>query len=233
MAIIRIKPGVVTAQDGTYPELRGARKGGLVSQDVGGRFEESCYRGALFAGGMVGTSIASATFTTADGLSATLATAATATPIAGLWNPSGSKVNAVILQATISIYLTALQATGPGAVVWAAFSGQSASITTGLSPVSRNTYLSSGSQCKNLAGVALTGLQNTGIFLGASPITSNLLAVSELQTAAGFLTGAGNAVENVDGSIIVPPGGIVALFGTVTPVGCSAASSLLWEEIPL
>lgn len=221
------------ADGGGDAPMRQTRLGALAVTDAHSRFYEQTTRGNMFVGGMVGTSIASATFTTADGLSATLATAATATPITGLWNPLSSKVNAVIVQATISMYLTALTATGPGALVWVAFNGQSANLTTALAPVSRSTYLPSGSQCKNLSGVALTGLQNTGIFLGASSITGTLLAVSELQTAAGFLTPAGNAVENVDGSIIVPPGGILALFGTVTPVACSAAASLLWEEVAI
>jgi hypothetical protein len=233
MAIIRIKPGVVVAQDGTYPELRGGRTGELLSSDAHARFQEATYRGNVYAGGMQLTSIANATFTTATSLSATLATAATATPIVGIWNPSTSLVNAVILQAVVETIITALQVTGTGGYVWCAFIGQVASISTGLSPINRKTFVSTGSQVKNLAGVALTGLQNTGSFLSASGLGSPALNLSTLQTAAGLMPSNGPAIDNIDGSIIVPPGGILGLFAATTPVAISCATSLLWEEIPL
>ena len=91
MAIFRVKTGPQVAQDGTYPELRGSRKGGLVSQDVGSRFEEACYRGTLFS---TGTSVAALS-------AATILLTASAQPILGVWNPLNSPVNLVILQAAI------------------------------------------------------------------------------------------------------------------------------------
>jgi hypothetical protein len=230
---LQLQTGPQTVADGSPAVMRGGKLGDGIVSELHGRFYEQTYRGNVFAGGMQLTSIANATFTTADSLSATLATAATATPIVGIWNPSTSGVNAVILQAVVETIITALQMTGPGGYVWVAFAGQVAPISTGLAPINRKTFASTGSQCKNLAGVALTGLQNTGAFLGASGLGNPALNLSTLQTAAGLMPANGQAVENIDGGIIVPPGGILALSAATTPVAISCAASLLWEEVPV
>ena len=39
--------------------------------------------------------------------------------------------------------------------------------------------------------------------------------------------------ENFDGSLIIPPGYVLALMATTTPVAHSAVSNILWEEVPL
>jgi hypothetical protein len=198
------------------------------------RFYEQTVRGNTYSTGMQITSVSNATFSTADGLSGTLSTAATSTPVVGLWNPSNSGVNAVILQAVVPLIITALQVTGTGPLVWAVYAGQTANITTSVQvPVNRKTFTASGSQCRGVTGIALTGLQNTGNFLAASAIDTPALNLSTLQTAAGLMPFKGNPVENLDGSIVIVPGSILALYTSGTPVAISAASSLLWEEVPV
>lgn len=221
--------------DGSTIDARGGRLGDTIVSELNGRFYEQTYRGNTYSTGMQLTSISNATFTTADGLSGTLATAATATPILGIWNPTTSNVYAVMLQATLGVVETALQATGCGAFVWAGFTGQSA-ITIGsqATPVNRKTLLPSGSQIKGLSGLALTGLTLTGNFIAASALGGGSSTnASTLQTAAGFNTQQVSYTENLDGSLIVPPGGILALFCSSTPVAHSAVSSAMWEEIQL
>lgn len=227
--------GPVTAGDGSTPLLRLGRSAELIVGELHGRFYETTFRGATYSAGMQLTSVSNATFTLATATSGTLATAATATPIVALWNPSTSSVNAVLLQAQVSMINTALQETGAGSLVWLGWSSQSA-LTLGSFGWNRKTLAVQGSQCKVLAGVALTGLSAiqsaTTNILGASTISPGALSnVSTLQTAAGLSPAAGNMVENIDGAIIVPPGGLVALFASTTPVAWSAASSLLWEEV--
>jgi hypothetical protein len=232
MANIGIQQGATGKQIGQVPIASAGEFGELLISELQARFYEQNYRGNLYSGGMQTTSISNATFTTADGLSGTLATAATATPIVGIWNPSTSGVNAVIFQSIVAPVLTAATSTGTGPLVWAGFVGQTASITTGLNPINRKTFVSPGSsQVKNLAGVALTGLQNTGSFLGASGSSTDSTNFSFVGTAAGAMTFTGGHVENVDGGIIVPPGGILALFASTTPVAVSAATSLIWCEV--
>jgi hypothetical protein len=227
----QVGPQIV--QDGAFNEFRLGRTAEQIVQELHGRFYEQAYRGVLFSGGMTTTSISNATFTTADANNATLATAATSTPICGIYNPSTSTVNAVILQATLSLVNSAATETGLGGLVWVAYTGNSA-ISTGSNPVNRKTLVALGSQCKNLAGVALTGLASvsTGI-MAASALSQPFNNFSFVGTAAGAPTFYPASVENIDGSIIVPPGGVLGLFCVTTPVAWSAAASLLWEEVAI
>lgn len=224
--LIQGQVGVVTGQDGSQVTARQGRTGELMFSELHGRFYEQAFRGALFSGGMTTTSINAATFTSAT-------TGATATPIAGVYNPLSSSVNLVILQATLTVGITALQATGGGPFVWMASVGNNA-ITTGAAPYNRKTLTQFGSSARNMAGVALTGMTGTlGIIGGSALGGGSAHATAVLGTAAGLHTQMLGFVENLDGSIIVPPGGVLALMATTTPVAHSAASSILWEEVPL
>ena len=198
----------------------------MIVSELHGRFYEQVYRGNVFSGGMSLTAINAATFT-----SATLT--ATCTPILGVWNPVGSGVNLAILYAKLSATLTALQNTGGGPYVWAVSTGNG-SIATGLAPFSRNTLQQVGSKAKNLAGVALTGLTNSLVVAGASALGGgNAYNIASLGTAAGFSTTHAAAMEVLDGLWMVPPGGVLVLLATTTPVGHSAASAMIWEEVPI
>ena len=84
-----------------------------------------------------------------------------------------------------------------------------------------------------MSGIALTGLTNNLVVRQASGIGGgNLLNIATLDTAAGFSTTQQAQVENIDGAWQIPPGGVLALLATTTPVAHSAASGLLWEEVP-
>jgi hypothetical protein len=158
---------------------------------------------------------------------------ATCTPIIGVWNPGTSQVNVVVLQAILQIALTALQNTGGGPFVWAASVGNNA-ISTGLTPINRRTLQTGASGVKGFAGTALTGLTNNLVVLHAAGVAGgNLYNIATLSTAAGFTTPMIPSVENIDGGFVVPPGGVLALLATTTPVAQSASSALLWEEVAL
>ena len=215
--------------DGTTPVqgFRQGKQGELIASELHARFYEQVYRGNVFSGGMTLTAINAATFT-----SATLG--ATCTPLMGVWNPQNSNVNAVILAAKLSVSLTALQNTGAAPFVWAASVGNNATLSLGLQPWKRNTLQQTGSLLKNLAGVALTGLVNNLAVVGASALSGgNAYNIASLGTAAGFTTTQAAAVEWLDGLYIVPPGGVLVLLATTTPVAHSAASTLVWEEVPI
>src|ERR1700752_4753294 len=195
--------------------------------DAAARFTDAALGGRLFSGGMTLTSISNATFSTGT-------LGATATPIVGVWNPNNSGKNLVILQVRIAPVNTALQTTGAGALMWASSIGNG-SISTGNAPFNRGTGVASGSVAKDMSGVALTGLTNNLVvrdaLAGGSGVISNL---STLKTAAGLFPPMVASLENVDGGIIVPPGGILAVLCTTNPpVAISAASSILWEELPI
>jgi len=221
-----VRVGPITAQSGTVNPARAGNTGELAVLDAHSRFQEAAIRGNLFSCGMSLTSISAATFSTGT-------LGATATPIIGVWNPTGSGKNLVIIQARVQIVNTALQVTGAGALVWCTAVGQNA-ISTGIIPLSRLSLALSGSVAKGFANTALTGLTGNLTVQEASGLGGLLSNLSTLQTAAGLMPQAPTFVDNIDGAIIVPQGGVLALLCTTNPpVAISAASSLLWEEIPI
>jgi hypothetical protein len=224
---IQAKVGPLVLADGSLADPRLGKAGELIVQEFHGRFYEQTYRGNVYGFGNTLTAINNATFTTAT-------LGATATPVLGLWNPANSPVNLVLLQAALALALTALQATGGGPFVWAASTGN-AVITTGSAPFNRKTLAQVGSQAKAFApSTALTGLTNNLVLMEGSEMNpAPLLSLAFLQTAAGALTPAVPAVQNFDGSLIVPPGGVIALLATTTPIANSTAGRLLWEEVPV
>lgn len=207
-----------TAQPFTS-DLTGAQR----VTDSHGRFTEAALRGTLFSAGMTLTSISNITFTTAT-------LGATGTPIIGLWNPISSGKNLVVLQARLQVVITALARTGPGAFIWCTSVNQSA-ISTGITPLNRYSLASSGAVGKGFANTALTGLSGNLTVQEASGMQGGPMPVSGTDVL-GVVPYHAPAIDHIDGSIVLVPGSILALLCTTTPVGISAATSILWEEIP-
>lgn len=218
--------GPVTATDNTEAALRQGKSAEQIMQQLHGRLYEQNYRGNLYSGGMGLTAINNATYTTGT-------LTAACTPVVGVWNPSTTGVNLVILQAILGLTMTALQATGGAPFVWASSTANLA-ITTGAQPLSRLSLALTGSKARDMTNVALTGLTNNLVVRHASALGGgSALSIAFLATAVAMQTQQVPWVEQIDGAIIVPPGGVVALLATTTPVAHSATSSLLWEEVPL
>lgn len=229
MPIAQGTVGPIFAQDGALPPsgLRQGKTGDLAVSEVHGRFYEQVYRNNVYSVGCGLTNLSATTI----GLTATC------TPILGVWNPSSSTVNLVILQCALGFVLNTLTTpTGPGALLWASSVGNSA-ITTGGAPFNRKTLASSGSQAKAYtAGVALTGLTNNlAVFEGADfPQPSGQAAGTIVASTANSAFASGfNGVQNFDGGLIVPPGGVLALINTTSTTTYAAAGRLMWEEVPL
>ncbi len=219
-----IRTGPIIAADGAVNPARGDKTGALLTSDAHARFQEAALRGGLFSAGMTLTSIANATFSTGT-------LGATATPIIGVWNPLNSGKNLVILQARVQIVNTALQVTGAGALMWCTAVNQGA-ISTGITPLNRLSLAASGAVGKGYAGTALTGLSGNLTVQEAAGLGGLLSNLSTLQTAAGLMPQGPTYIDQIDGAIIVPPGGVLALLCTTNPpVAVSAASSMLWEEV--
>ena len=207
----------------TSQPIRMGKLGDTIVSELHGRFYEQTYRGNVYSGGMTVTSINAATFTTAT-------LGATCTPIWGIWNPLANNVNAIVLQAMLQVVITALQNTGGGPFMWATSVGNGA-ISTGNIPFNRKTWLAAGSSVKDMSGLALTGMTNNLVVRSAAALGGgNVFNIATLDTAAGFSTTLAPSVENVDGAWQVPPGGVLALLATTTPVAQSAASGGIWEE---
>lgn len=218
--------GPVFGAVGTPVPLTATTSGAQRVSDAHGRFWAATFEGRIYSGGMTLTSISNATFTSAT-------TGVTMTPIAGIYNPLTSTVNCVVLQANLGVTMTAAAATGGGPYVWMVNTGQSA-ISTGANPYNRKTLVATGSQAKNMAGAALTGMTGALVIMGGSALMGgSAFNATFTATAVAMQTQQLSSVENIDGSIIVPPGGVLVLAATTTPAAHSATSALTWEEIPI
>ena len=214
---------------GLQAPARAGQLGDMIISELHGRFYEQTYRGNFFSFGLAPTALAT-TNATATGLTAT------ATPILGVWNPQSSTVNLVIEQAALQVYInTFTTPVSCGPLVWVISTGNGA-ISTGSTPYNRKTLTASGSQAKAFAGgTALTGLTNSLVVLEGADFsnpTSLTYGTIVAPTAGTSLTSFGG-VQNVDGSIIVPPGGVLALMCTTSTITMTATGRLLWEEVPL
>lgn len=217
--------GPIEGGKGTSSPLTGSLSGSQRVNDAHGRFFDAAYYGRLFSAGGVVVSISNATFTVA-----TLGN--TCTPIVGLYNPATSPVNLAVLRASLQAIITALQSTGLGGCNWAFSAGNNA-ITTGLAGFNRKSLINAGGYGKYFVGAqALTGLTNNLVVADGSALGGGSSAnIALLATAAGFQTQQVPSVENIDGGIIVPPGGVIALLANTTPVAHSAVPGIWWEEI--
>lgn len=220
----RVGPDVLA--DGAEAKMRMGRTAELVTTDLHGRFYEQTYRGNVFSDGMGLTSVSNATFTVGG-------IGATTTPVCGIFNPATSTVNVVLIEASLGLVMTALAATGPGAFVWAMSIGNTA-VSTGSTPLNRKTLSLGGAQAKGMTNVAVTGITNALVVRFGSALGGGSAEnVGFTATAVAMQTQQASSKELFDGTLIVPPGGVLALLATTTPAAHSATSAIVWEEVPL
>ena len=222
--LLQAQTGPQTVQDGTYPNLRSGKLGDAIVSELHGRFYEQTYRGNMFSIGCQLTALSAAT----------ILLTASAQPIVGIWNPTTSGVNLVPLQAMLVDEINNVTSVALGAFVWASSTGNS-TLTAGLAPFNRKTLANSGSQAKAFSlstASLLTGLTNNVVVFDAAEFNtaSGLLTTT---VAAATPTPSVSGVQNFDGSLIVPPGGVLALLNTVSSVTHSVAARLMWEEVPV
>jgi hypothetical protein len=214
-------------QPGSTPAVRMGQQGDAIISQLHGRFYEQTYRGAVFSIGT--TAIVALASTHATG---TLT--ASNTPILGVWNPLGSGVNLVIAQAQLNCFInTVTNPVGAGAFIWAASVGNG-SITTGLNPVNNRSLVQAGSAAKAFAGgTALTGLTNTLVAYDTADFS--FMAPTPTYTTIGntVLLPSVGGVQNFDGQLIVPPGGVLSLVNTTSTITMSFTGRLTWEEVPI
>lgn len=203
---------------------RSGQLGDQIVSQLHPRFYESNYRGNMFFGGHTALTALSA---------ATITLTATTTPILGLWNPSNNTSNLVLVRAALTVVSNNLTSgAGPGVFVWALSNGNG-SISTGANAYNARTLLQSGSNSKVFAGsTALTGLTNNLVIArGAAFSSPGGLTYTTLGSTALLPSYGGE--ERFDGSLIIPPGGVLALINTTSSTVFSAVGSLEWEEVPV
>ena len=203
---------------------RAGQLGDVIVSELHGSYYETNYRGNMYFTGHTSLAAFSAN---------TISLTSTTTPILGVWNPASNTNNLVMTQAMLSVVANNLTSgAGPGVFVWAISLGNGA-ISTGAAPFNAKTLLQSGSNARGFAGsTALTGLTNNlTIVAGANIAAPSGLTYTTLASTA-LLPGY-TGMETFDGSIIVPPGGVLALLNTTSSTVFSAVGRLTWEEVPV
>lgn len=220
--LLQGQTGPQVTQDGTLPNVRLGKSGEQITQDLHGRFYEQTYRGNCYTFGLSNTALVNAN-AIATGLTST------AQPIIGIYNPSTSLVNLVILQATLVTSTIANTAVAPGGFMWV-YSAGNPGISTGSTPINCKTLTASGSSGKAFAvSTALTGLTNNLAVFRACSIPS----INAAGPATAITQPTSQGCENIDGAIIVPPGGFVGIMNQVATTTISVSVGILWEEVLL
>lgn len=210
-------------QDGAQPPARAGRQGDLIISDLHGRFYEQTVRGNVYTYGTSNFALSS-TSAIVTGLTAS------ATPIVAVWNPQTSPVNLVILQAIINTTTIQNSAVSPGGFMWL-YSTMNSAITTGTAPINCKNLNAVGSYAKAFSGAAtaLTGMTNSLAVLRSTALNS----INGPGPATAISQPVQNGLELVDGSIIVPPGGVIAIMNQVSTTTVSVSAGLVWEEVPV
>lgn len=212
--------GPAVLSDGVDAALRLAKSGSVVTDLLHGKWYETNYRNSLFTFGATSTALVNAN-AVATGVTAT------AQPIIGVWNPISSPVNLVISKLILNTTVVAATAVAPGGFVWLAQTAQGV-ITTGSTPTNCKTLASSGSFAKAFAfATALTGMTGSLVTLRAATISS----INAAGPATAITQPTSPTEELVDGSFIVPPGGVLVVMAQLATATISMNAGLIWEEV--
>lgn len=200
--------GVQQQSDGSVVQARSGRQGDQIVSELHGRYYETTSRRNIF----VGSNGATPTVTT-------VAFAATYTGLA-LINPAASSVNLSVLKVGLSFL-----------VVFPAVS--TVGVMTGHSPLGTTTF-------SVAATDGLSSVFNGPRGQGRAALSATLVGTAQLHTVLGSgLTGAvttsptGWALYDMEGSLLIPPGGYAAIYTSTVCGAAGMCASFMWEEIPL
>lgn len=216
--------GIQTNGDGATPNVRLDRQGGACVSELNARYYENTYRGLKYVASTAGGGVqlaATHLFSTAIG---------TFTPILALYNPLTSKVNLVIEQIWCGLTAAPLATlTQTGSFLLVGNSGQSITNAQSATPVSAVTLKASGSQAVGVANAALAGAIGNPLVL--RPLTADVALVTATANATGIL--APVQVEDIGGSLIVPPGGYVGIANGISNAvaGHLVTAGFMWDEV--
>jgi hypothetical protein len=187
--------------------VRQGNMGDLIASELHGRYYEAAYRKSMFA---------------AANPSAVTTTVGVATTYVGicLSNPISSTVNLVLNKVGYA-FLVAFPAASTVGLMTGYNSGTNVTHTTPLTPKSLFTGQAAG-----------VGLVDSSATLPTAPTLTHVFAAG-LTGAITTSEIAQSEIVDLEGSIILPPGGYAAVF-TSTVSGTSAFwGSMSWEEVPL
>jgi hypothetical protein len=157
---------------------------------------------------------------------------ATFTPILALYNPLTSKVNLALMKLWCGLIAAPLATiTQTGAFLLMGNSGQLITNAQSATPVNAASLKAQGSSAIGITNAVLAGAVGNPLLL--RPVSGNVEIVTATANANG-IQGPVNQ-EEVAGSIIVPPGGYIALATGISNAvaGHLIAAGFEWDEIPV
>ncbi len=207
MAIeIQGKVGPIYAADAMLVDPRLTRDGGLVTQDLHGRFFETVVRGNVYE---ACTAVAGVPHGTTIGTTAAFT----------LYNPLGSGKNLVVLDWSMGYISGTL---GAGSVFACANTNPSAAAVTGTAITPTNLLL---------GGAVGVGKAFTTATLPASPAVIRPVWTLTAMLATTALTPV-TVREVIDGKYIIAPGCALSLEGVATAGSTPLVSfGMSWEEV--
>jgi len=205
---IMAKVGPSVAADGSSALARIDKSGALVTHAAHGKYFEAASRGQLFIASQAVGGVAPGT-------------AFSTTPSLAIWNPPGSGVLCAIQQVWVGFVSGTL---GAG------------SLCHGVNP-SQVTAPTTGTEIVPQAGLLGTLRSKIRAYTGSTVSVTPVILRASLHMGAGVTTTAtfpAAAYDEVDGSIVVPPGSLWAYHG-VAAAGTSPLTimSVVFEEIPI
>lgn len=198
----QLQVGVVNVGDGIQPPMRGGRQGDQIVSELHGRYYESAFRGNQF---IVANQAAQA-------VSVALATAYTGLL---LCNPVSSGKNLVLQK--VGIALTVAPAAIAALGILVGFNG-----TTNVTHTTTNTSLRNAF----LGGAAPVALVDNAATLPTAP-TLAMPLMGGFTAAA--LPSTGPSLVDLEGCIILPPGGYAGIYSLTAVTGLFGFG---WEEVP-
>ena len=199
---------------GLQSPARAGQLGDTIVSELHGRYYETTYRRAMFTGATQAV-IATATI-------AGLSTAVTGVPV--LYNPVGNTNNVVISKVGVGFILA------PAApLVFGIATGFNASTAlsgtlTSVAPKNRFIGLGSSPTAAMYFSAAIT--------LPTAPTLDIILGTVDTGAVTTAPSGA-FGLYDLEGSIVLPPGGYAVIYTSAVMVASSLLSSFQWEEVPI
>lgn len=147
---------------------------------------------------------------------------AAGTPIFGLYNPTSSGVDLVLLQSRLAIRTTGTAAASSSTNFWGVNQGGVA--VTGTQTASRNMY----SQAQT--GSAAYGMVNTANTAAlASALIAPSVSISSTASPADLFA---QLLDDIKGALVVSPGSYLAYGLSAALTAASVDAALIWAELP-
>ena len=190
------------------PIIRLGNMGEVIKSDLHGRYYEGTYRRARFS--------------TSNGATPVVTTVALAATYTGLMlsNPVGNTVNVVLEKVGVSFLVVQ-----PAVATYGLMCGYNSSTnSTHTTPMLvRSNFIG--------VGAAPTALADSSGAFATAPVLTHVFGA--LLTGAATTTPFTNGLFDLEGSIILPPGGACGVYTSTISGAASFAGSFQWEEVPV